>query len=68
MRERYCVVLLKLLLFGTNYKEVMINSKLIGMTRYIFFRNDVISPGEMQRLSFIRLFFHCPTYAGKFCF
>jgi ATP-binding cassette subfamily D (ALD) protein 4 len=25
---------------------------------------DVLSPGEMQRLSFVRLFFHKPKFAG----
>jgi hypothetical protein len=28
-------------------------------------RSDIVSPGEMQRLSFIRLFYHCPSFAGQ---
>lgn len=28
-------------------------------------RHDMLSPGEMQRLSFVRLFFHSPPFAGQ---
>lgn len=30
------------------------------------FRYDVLSPGEMQRLGFLRLFFHKPMFASEF--
>ena len=26
-------------------------------------RNDALSPGEMQRVSFLRLLYHCPQFA-----
>lgn len=47
---------------------MMGNGKTMGIIMYyvaLLLRSDYVSPGEMQKILFARLFYHKPSFASK---
>lgn len=46
---------------------MMGNGKSMGIMYYValLLRSDYVSPGEMQKILFARLFYHKPSFASK---